>query len=200
MNRSLLREVINNIVAHKIAEANSKGGKYGYVIANKDSDDPTLQLTGYGNMSSTAWKRKILEDLKKLINDVENDNWGNAKKAVELNGVLHSSINMMAETFVEDINEIGEMSQQSEQSPAEPTTTDDTENQTDPKDIKKQQELTDLKKKQTQLNDKIRNNDAAKQKLEDPIRRKIQDLDRKKAPLVKQLGSLTKQIQDLESQ
>jgi len=76
--------------------------------------------------------------------------------------------------------------------------TDNEETQQDPKDIRKQKEMESLKKKQSDLNDKIRQIDANKQKLEDPIRRKIQDLERRKAPEVKKLGAVTKQIQDLQ--
>lgn len=68
-----------------------------------------------------------------------------------------------------------------------------------PADVKKQKELIDLKKKQSDLTDKIRKMDAEKQKLEDPIRRKLQDLERKKVAPVKALGSITKKIQDIEN-
>jgi len=106
MKREFLQEVIKNIVAHKLSEINAKGGKYGYVIANKDTDNPTLQMVGYGNMPASAWKNKIINELKDLLSKVEADDWRNAKHALEPNGVLHSSINMMAEIFAEDLNEI----------------------------------------------------------------------------------------------
>lgn len=191
MKKSQLKEIIHNIVSRKLQESvGQKKTTYGYVMSDKDTDDPTLQLIGYGNMPKSLWKKKIERYAEELLKRVKNDDWRNAAYLMEKNGVFNSSVNMMKEVFSENLNEVD----------VESNTADQTSDQTpDPAEAKKQKELVDLKKKQTDLNDKVRKMDAAKQKLEDPIRRKIQNLEIKKAPVVKQLGAVTKQIQDIEN-
>lgn len=56
MKKSQLKEVIQNVVAHKLAEAKGEAPKYGYIISGKRSEDPTLQMIGYGNMRQSMEK------------------------------------------------------------------------------------------------------------------------------------------------
>ncbi len=88
MNRQHLREMIQNIVEHKLAEASGKAPVYGYIISGKDSDDPVLQMIGYGNMTKSAWKKKLEQDSQELAKMVAQENWSNAAHLIEKNSVL----------------------------------------------------------------------------------------------------------------
>lgn len=189
MKKSQLKEVIQNVVARKLAEsAGQKPAKYGYVLADKNTDDPRLQMIGYGNMPKSYWKKKILRDLDELKKYAEEENWNACAHLVEKNGVLYSMINMMKEVFEGKLKE--QLAFDNETAKDNP--------KKNPVDLKNQEKLASLKKTQSDLHDKIGRIDAKKQELEDPIRRKVQDLDRKKAPEIKRIGAITKQIQDLE--
>lgn len=193
MKKSELKQVISEIVRRKLDEAKAKNPTYGYVMTPEKDDDPSdprLQLIGYGNMPRSYWKRKIEKYAEELLKRIKNDDWRTAAYFMEKNGVFNSAVNMMKEVSEDDLKE---------QLDAGGTETSSEVPKEDPKDIRKQKEMESLKKKQTDLNDKIRQIDATKQKLEDPIRRKVQDLERRKAPEVKKLGAVTKQIQDLQN-
>jgi hypothetical protein len=188
MKKSELKQVISEIVRRKLEEANAKNPTYGYVMKPEKGDDPNdprLQMIGYGNMPKSYWMKKIVKDLDELKKYVQQENWNASAYLIEKNGVLYSMIKMMKEVSSEGIKEQIDMG--NEETPTQ-----------DPTDVKKKKELVALQKKQADTNDRIRRIDATKQKLEDPIRRKIQSLDIKKAPEVKKLGAITKQIQDLQ--
>jgi len=185
MKKSELKQVISEIVRRKMGE---KTSSYGYVMkpmAGDDPSDPRLQLIGYGNMPKSYWQKKLEKYAEELLQRVKDEDWNTAAYFMEKNSVFNLAVNMMKDISSDNLKEqLG---------------TDNEETQQDPMDIRKQKEMESLKKKQTDLNDKIRQIDANKQKLEDPIRRKIQDLERRKAPEVKKLGAVTKQIQDLQN-
>jgi len=190
MKKSELKQVISEIVRRKMGE---KTSSYGYVMkpmAGDDPSDPRLQLIGYGNMPKSYWQKKLEKYAEELLQRVKDGDWKTAAYFMEKNSVFNLAVNMMNDISSDDLKEqLGTGAEE---------TTSDTLKQ-DPVDIRKQKEMVALQKKQTDINDKIRRIDATKQKLEDPIRRKIQDLERRKSPEVKKLGSVTKQIQDLQS-
>jgi hypothetical protein len=190
MKKSELKQVISEIVRRKMGE---KTSSYGYVMkpmAGDDPSDPRLQLIGYGNMPKSYWQKKLEKYAEELLQRVKDGDWKTAAYFMEKNSVFNLAVNMMNDISSDDLKEqLGTGAEE---------TTSDTPKQ-DPVDIRKQKEMVALQKKQTDINDKIRRIDATKQKLEDPIRRKIQDLERRKSPEVKKLGSVTKQIQDLQS-
>ncbi len=93
--------MVQNIVAQKVMEAKGKPARYGYIISGKGTEDPTLQMIGYGNMLATQWKNKILRDLEDLKKQVQNDNWHNAAYLIQEDGVLHSQIAMMDEILTD---------------------------------------------------------------------------------------------------
>jgi hypothetical protein len=190
MKKSELKQVISEIVRRKMGE---KTSSYGYVMkpmAGDDPSDPRLQLIGYGNMPKSYWQKKLEKYAEELLQRVKDGDWKTAAYFMEKNSVFNLAVHMMNDISSDDLKEqLGTGAEE---------TTSDTPKQ-DPVDIRKQKEMVALQKKQTDINDKIRRIDATKQKLEDPIRRKIQDLERRKSPEVKKLGSVTKQIQDLQS-
>jgi len=190
MKKSELKQVISEIVRRKMGE---KTSSYGYVMkpmAGDDPSDPRLQLIGYGNMPKSYWQKKLEKYAEELLQRVKDGDWKTAAYFMEKNSVFNLAVNMMNDISSDDLKEqLGTGAEE---------TTSDTPKQ-DPVDIRKQKEMVALQKKQTDINDKIRRIDATKQKLEDPIRRKIQDLERRKSPEVKKLGSVTKQIQNLQS-
>ena len=184
MKKSELKQVISEIVRRKMGEKTSSCGYVMKPMAGDDPSDPRLQLIGYGNMPKSYWQKKLEKYAEELLQRVKDEDWKTAAYFMEKNSVFNLAVNMMKDISSDDLKEqLG---------------TDNEETQQDPKDIRKQKEMASLKKKQSDLNDKIRQIDANKQKLEDPIRRKIQDLERRKAPEVKKLGAVTKQIQDLQ--
>jgi hypothetical protein len=184
MKKSELKQVISEIVRRKMG---GKTSSYGYVMkpmADDDPNDPRLQLIGYGNMPKSYWQKKLEKYAEELLQKVKDGDWNAAAYYMEKNSVFNLAVNMMKDVSSDDLKE--------------QLDTDSEELQQDPRDVRKEKEMESLKKKQNNLNDKIRQIDATKQKLEDPIRRKIQDLERRKAPEVKKLGAVTKQIQDLQ--
>jgi len=100
MKKSVLKEIVQNIIAQKLLEAKTgKPSKFGYIISGKGTEDPTLQMNGFGNMTKSAWKKKIEHDVKDLLARVQADDWSGAVYYLQQNGVLHSAINMMDEVL-----------------------------------------------------------------------------------------------------
>lgn len=193
MNKTQLKEIIHSVVAHKLAEARGQTtGKYGYILANKGTDDPRLQLVGYGNMPKSYWKKKILQDIENLKQQVETDSWSNAAHLIERNSVLHSSINMMKEIFDNDLEEAVDAAVAAEQTDSE------TETDVAKIDPKLQRDITETQKVLDRITNEIRKIDGAMSKLQEGIRRKVQDLERKKASYQKKQGDLTKKLERLK--
>lgn len=104
MNKTQLKEAVRSVLAQRLAEAKGQTpAKYGYVLSDKNTPDPRLQLIGYGNMPASRWKEKIVKDLEELIKHVKSENYRGAAHLVAPNGVLHSEINMMKEVFEKDL-------------------------------------------------------------------------------------------------
>lgn len=107
MKKSQLKEVIHNIVTRKLAESSGqKVTNYGYVMSGKDTDDPTYQLIGYGNMPKSLWEKKLERYAEELLKRVKNKDWKNAAYFMEKNGVFNSAVNMMKELSDQSINEL----------------------------------------------------------------------------------------------
>lgn len=201
MNRALLKEMINNIVAHKLEEISSEknsgnsGGKgkkpsYGYIIANKDSNDPTLQLIGYGNMSKSAWIKKLTNDINDLLKRVERGDWRNAAHIVEKDGVLYSTINMMKEIFEKDLNEQIPGVQSTDLDKAEKV--EDNMSAVEKKTMDAYQNALD------KITNDVRKIDADISKLQEPVRTKVDRLQNKKANLQKKQGQVVSKIDSLK--
>jgi hypothetical protein len=194
MNKSQLREVVHNIVSRKLKEAKGvETSKYGYIIADKNTDDPRLQMIGYGNKPKSFWINKIQEDVQNLLNYVKYEDWRAAAHIIEKNGVLYSEINMMKEIFEKDIKEADE----------NPMTDILSKNSTDTDqpevDPRKQKDIDSVQKNIDRITADIRKLDGLKSKLEEPVRRKLQDIERRKAALQKKQGNETKKLEDLKN-
>jgi hypothetical protein len=98
MKKSQFKQIVKEVVQKKLAEIKNRP-TYGYIMGDENSEDPTLQLIGYGNMPKSYWKRKILRDIDGLKKLIENENWEGAAYVMEKKGVLNNSINMMKEVF-----------------------------------------------------------------------------------------------------
>lgn len=198
MNRELLKEIIGNIVAHKLEEISSernkadkdKNSSYGYIIADKDSEDPVLQLIGYGNMPKSLWKKKIIRYVEDLSNRIEMDDWRNAAYLVKPNGVLHSSLNMMKEIFEKDLKEELGSVQAADLEKAK-----NAEEEMSPADKKTMDAYQNALQK---ITDDVRKIDAEISKLQEPVRTKVQRLERKKAITQKKQGQLVTKIDSLK--
>ena len=186
MNKSQLKEVIQNVVARKLAEAaGKKPAMYGYIMADKNTDDPRLQMIGYGNMPKSYWKKKILRDLDELKKYAEEENWNACAHLVEKNGVLYSMLNMMKEIFEKNLEEVG-------------TTVDTTAIDTNMSDADKK-ELANLKLQSDKLTTSIKKIEGDVAKLQSTIQPKIQRADRQKAKLQKQQSEIIRKQQSLQN-
>lgn len=185
MNKSQLKEVIQNIVARKLDEvAKQKPAKYGYIMADKDSDDPRLQMIGYGNMPKSYWKKKILNDLEALKRQVEDENWNGAAHLVEKNGVLYSSINMMKEIFEQRLQEID-------------VNPDTSAGETGLSDADKK-ELANLKAQSDKITTNVKKIEGDVAKLQSTIQPKLQRAERMKAKLQKQQSDVIRKQQAIQ--
>lgn len=187
MKREVLKEVIQNVVAQKLAEAKGTAPVYGYIISGKDTDDPTYQLIGYGNMPKSLWKKKLERYAEEILKRVKNDDWKNVAYYIEKNGVFGSAVNMMKELSEKDLKEIGDVGA------AELADT-----QTDMTDADKKQLATYQAALDKVTND-VRKIDADIAKLHAPVQRKIEGLERKKANLSKKQGQLVDRMNALKS-
>lgn len=206
MKKSLLKEVIKNIVAKKLAESNGqKTGTYGYILADKDTDDPTLQMVGYGNMPKSRWKKKILDDLEKLKEEIEAENWRNATHLVEKNGVLYSALNMMKEIFAQDLNEADEIEGDTAGGMTQDAARDGTDQQAskaDPTLAIKQKQLAAEKASLDDLSNAVKKAESNIARREETVKKANQKdqlakdkATRKQAPIISKINALQKDIE-----
>jgi chromosome segregation ATPase len=172
MNKSTLKEVIQNVVAHKLAETNGDASKYGYIISGKDTNDPHLQLIGYGNMPKSYWQKKLdgyADELKKRI---KAEDWNAAVYFMKQSSVFNLAVNMMNEIYEKDLNELD-------------TTLDSSAAETGLTDADKK-ELANLKAQSDKLTANIKKIEGDVAKLQQTIQPKMQRAERMKAKLQKQ--------------
>lgn len=185
MNKSQLKEVIQNVVARKLAEAaGQKPATYGYILADKNTDDPRLQMIGYGNMPKSYWKKKILRDLDELKKYAEEENWNACAHLIEKNGVLYSSINMMKEIFEKKLKEID-------------STLDSSAAETKLSDADTR-ELANLKAQSEKVNNSVKKIEGDVAKLQATIQPKIQRAEREKAKLQKRQSDIIRKQQSIQ--
>lgn len=190
MKKSVLREVIRNIVSNKLMEAN---GKYGYLVSGEDSNDPIVQVRGSTRMPLSQLKNYIEEDIKKLLGHVQNNDWKNAAALMEKDGVLYSRINAVKDVLSVDLTEIENVSMSQTD-----TSTDIKVNE--PKvDPKLQKDIAAVQQNIDKITANIRKMDGEKSKLEEPVRQKIQKLDRNKASLQKKQGNEIEKLEKLKA-
>jgi len=178
MNKTQLKEVIHNIVEQKITSNNTgeKASSYGYIIADKDTKNPRIQLIGYGNMPKNIWKEKIVRDITDLKKLVEDENWQAAAYIVDSKGILHNALNMMKEIFSDStIKEIES-------------------NNTSPNTLA----INTYKNKLNKTTNDLRKVDTEASRLQEPVRTKVQRLDRKKADLQKKQSRLIDKLNSLK--
>jgi len=197
MKKSELKLLIKEIVQRKLTD----GSKFGYIMKDKDakSDDPRIQMIGYGNMPLSYWKKKVVKDAEQLVEKLKYDDWRSAKHIIETNGVLYSMINMLYDVLEnEKLKEqtLGAVENpiQSDKPQDQKKTADNTNNMSDSDRVK----MANLKKHQDDLNNDIRKIDGVVQKLKAPVLKKTQDLERKKASLQQKVGRITTDIESLQ--
>jgi hypothetical protein len=201
MKKSELKLVIKEIIQRKLNEAAKQESKFGYIMKDKDSksDDPRIQMIGYGNMPLSYWKKKVVKDAEELVEKLKYDDWRAARHIIKTNGVLYSMINMLYDILEDErLKEqtLGAVKNplQSDKPQDEKKTSDDTSNMSDVDKAK----IADLKKSQERFNNDIRKIDGVVQKLKAPVLKKTQDLERKKASLQQKAGKVTTDIESLQ--
>lgn len=185
MKKSQLKEVIHNVVAHKLAEAKGEAPKYGYIISGKRSEDPTLQLIGYGNMPASLWKKKIEKYAEELLVRVKREDWSTAAYFMEKNSVFNSAVNMMKEIYEKDLKEIDTATIDS--SAAESGLSD-----TDKKD------LANLKAQSDKITTNVKKIEGDVAKLQATIQPKLQRAEREKAKLQKRQADIIRKQQSIQ--
>ena len=191
MQKSILKEVIQNVVSQKLLEAKGRAPQYGYVISGKGTDDPVLQLIGYGNMRTSAWKRQIESDVKELLRKVQAGDWHNAAHMIEQNGVLSSALHMLDE--IENPSKLEEVGDTNSAAAANPTVSAATTPQE-----RDQQELEKNEKTLTDLTNRIKAIDADIAKLQEPVKKKVARLEMQKSQLSRRQGPVIEKINQLK--
>jgi flagellar motility protein MotE (MotC chaperone) len=201
MKKSELKLLIKEIVQRKLNEAYQQGSKFGYIMKDKDSksDDPRIQMIGYGNMPLSYWKKKVVKDAEQLVEKLKYDDWRAARHIIQTNGVLYSMINMLYDILEDEkLKEqtLGAVQNplQSDKPQSEKSTADATGDMSDSDRAK----MANLKKQQDKYNNDIRQVDAEIQKLKEPVLKKTQDLDRKKSSMQQKVGRITSGIESIE--
>lgn len=184
MKQQQLKEVIKNVVEHKLAEAKGVAPKYGYIISGKNTDDPTLQLIGYGNMPASYWKRKIQGYAEELLKRIKNEDWNAAAYYMEKNSVFNSAVNMMKEVFEKDLKEID-------------TTLDSSAAETGLGDADKK-ELANLKAQSDKITTAVKKVEGDVAKLQATIQPKLQRAERDKAKLQKKQSDIIRKQQAIQ--
>lgn len=201
MKKSELKLLIKEIVQRKLNEASQQGSKFGYIMKDKDSksDDPRIQMIGYGNMPLSYWKKKVVKDAEQLVEKLKYDDWRSARHIIQTNGVLYSMINMLYDIFEnEKLKEetLGAVQNplQSDKPQDQKKTADDTSNMSDVDQAK----IANLKKNQDKLNNDIKKIDGVVEKLKAPVLKKTQDLNTKKSSLQQKAGKIATEIESLQ--
>ena len=193
MKKSILKEIIQNIVVQKLEEAKGNPAKHGYIISGKGTDDPHLQLIGYGNMPASFWKKKIERDFKDMLSLIQRDDWHNAAYLLGKNSVLISAINMMDEIYSDKKLKEADVGSTDSASASNPTL-----NSASPAD-RSQGELDKYNKQLTDLTNGIKEIDAEVSKLQEPVKKKVTRLELEKSQLSKQQGPIIKKIDQLKA-
>jgi hypothetical protein len=184
MKRSQLKEVIQNVVAHKLAEAKGEAPKYGYILSGKRSEDPTLQLIGYGNMPASLWKKKIEKYAEELLARVKREDWNTAAYFMEQNSVFNSAVKMMKEIYEKDLREVDVAP---DTSTAETGLTD-----------ADRKELANLKAQSDKLTTGVKKIEGDVAKLQATIQPKLQRAEREKAKLQKRQSDVIRKQQAIQ--
>jgi len=184
MKRSQLKEVIHNVVAHKLAEAKGEAPKYGYILSGKRSEDPTLQLIGYGNMPASLWKKKIEKYAEELLARVKREDWNTAAYFMEQNSVFNSAVKMMKEIYEKDLREVDIVP---DTSTAETGLTD-----------ADRKELGNLQAQSDKLTTGVKKIEGDVAKLQATIQPKLQRAEREKAKLQKRQSDVIRKQQAIQ--
>lgn len=197
MKKSELREIVRTIVKNKLDELSiSPPSQWG-----KDKDpDPRLTLPGYGSMPLSQWKKKVVDDLKKVLKYAEEGNIKNVQYYIKDKEILPNIVNMIVAHEGEGIHEEvqgNHVGQSATTSTTTPTTDQTTAPVVDPTNQIPPQEklrLDTLKADQEKLTDVVRRKDGEIQKLQEPVKRKVQKLELEKAKAQQKMGNVTGQI------
>lgn len=184
MNKSTLREVIHNVVAHKLAEAKGVAPKYGYIISGKKSEDPSLQLIGYGNMPKSYWQKKLEGYAEELMKKIKAGDWNAAAYYMQEKGVFNLAVNMMKEIYEKDLREVD-------------TTLDSSAAETGLSDADKK-ELANLKAQSDKITTAVKKVEGDVAKLQATIQPKLQRAERDKAKLQKKQSDIIRKQQAIQ--
>ena len=194
MKKSQLKEIVQNIIQQRLNE--QKGiAKHGYILAGKDSPDPIVQMSGYGNMPLSRWKKKIIDDVRHLLKQVELEQYQSAASLLDPDGVLFSEVAMLGELNPRRMEEALDTDSAAAANPTVQPSSNPSE--------KDQKVLADFQKKLNDLTDKVKDADAQISRLNEPVQRQIARLNLRKAqfqklqgPLIDKIGQLQKKIAD----
>lgn len=191
MKKEQLKEVIRNVVAQKLAEAKGDAPRYGYIISGKRSEDPSLQLIGYGNMPASMWKRKLQGYAEELLKRIKDEDWNTAAYFMEKNSVFNTAVNMMKEIYVKDLKEIDVKSSTGGMETSSQSDMKDQAAKADPTLQAKQEQLKNIQADVQKMEDEIKKRQGAIKEREKSIEQlnrkdnmKISNLERKRRPQI----------------
>ena len=200
MKKTVLKEIIKSVVAQKLAE--SKGGNpanYGYVISGKGTNDPVLQLIGYGNMPASEWKKKIEKEFKEILAFIESENWRNA--AHLLDRILVNSVAMMDEIYSSKPLSIGKLNEEfdtNSATSANPTVSSPDPHAVELEKLQKQLDDTTNRVKTAESNIAKRMDTVNKANKRDELTK--QQFTKRQGPIIRKIEQLKKKVSDKNHQ
>ena len=195
MKKSVLKEVIQNIVANKLAEARGEPAKYGYVVSGKGTDDPVIQLLGHSNMPANAWKNKIERDVKDLLARVQREDWRGAAYYFKQHSVLSNAVNMMEEIYTDNKLKEADVGSTDSAAAANPSLNSSSPTDRNKLELDKYQKQLDKVTndiKEAESNIAKRMDSVNKANKQDELRK--QQLTKHQGPLIKKIGQLKKKV------
>jgi hypothetical protein len=264
ITRIQLKEVIRKIVERKLNEISSEHpanepihSEYGYIMPDSkaNSDDPRVQLNGYGNMPLSAWKKKVISELEETVRYAKQGNFkaiqyllGTRRLKSQYGSVMSNTINLIVDLDKSELQEsapipsnmVGRPTQPSNPNPEDPiqqrcadgaetgltedstmTTTQTTNSSTNGADQSSdstnttatpsttpaapamtqadQLALASAQKDQQSLVAQRDKYTGAIKKLQEPVRLKVADIQRRLAPVEQKLGRATQKITDINA-
>lgn len=197
MKKSVLKEVIHNIVRQKLLEAKGASQEFGYIISGEGEEDPVLQLNGFGNMLASQWKAKIARQMKEVLGMVEKGDWHNAAYLLREGSVMYNSIQMMDEVLTpEDMKEGIDTNFIDTENPMGNTQPSD--DRVDPASHRENEALAKLQAEDASLTNDIQVLQSKIIKRETPVRRQNAQDRQKIEQLETRRGNVSKKIENLK--
>lgn len=211
MKKSHLKEIIRNLVAKKLNEGDviqfpgSKPTKkskqqYGLVVGEEDGE-PKIQVVGYGVSKLSTLKKSVADRLESLTKEAKLGRFNNVEHGLQPDGVLVLFVKALKEVEeqlkfkspVKEVDGMGGIQPTSTNLPKDKTPAEQGPQMTDAD----ASALASANQNKEKLTNDISRIKGAVAKLQEPVKRKMMEAEKKIADLEKKLGLASKKIEDI---